>query len=233
MAYLTTTDYNGFIASAIQPDRGKIDLYFQSLYKEHEQDNKVDFFDRLNSKILDLETQFQLQKVQYIKGKDDMKEIQKGLLSKGKSFFKITIDSFENLDWNKIPFHYENGKIWRDEKQNSVQVYEFDIRNLLRGLESFRSFLNNNGSIELKDSNRIKLKWKGSKTQLYYLLNKLKFGDNLITNKYEDIAKFIIENVEGYEEDSLITTKENLEKGKYPKKGENFSGTLIEIKDIE
>ena len=233
MAYLTTTDYNGFIASAIQPDRGKIDLYFQSLYKEHEQDNKVDFFDRLNSKILDLETQFQLQKVQYIKGKEDMKEIQKGLLSKGKSFFKITIDSFENLDWNKIPFHYENGKIWRDEKQNSVQVYEFDIRNLLRGLESFRSFLNNNGSIELKDSNRIKLKWKGSKTQLYYLLNKLKFGDNLITNKYEDIAKFIIENVEGYEEDSLITTKENLEKGKYPKKGENFSGTLIEIKDIE
>jgi hypothetical protein len=233
MAYLTTTDYNGFIASAIQPNRGKIDLYFQSLYKEHEQDNKVDFFDRLNSKILDLETQFQLQKVQYIKGKEDMKEIQKGLLSKGKSFSKITIDSFENLDWNKIPFHYENGKIWRDEKQNSVQVYEFDIRNLLNGLESFRSLLNNNGSIELKDSNRIKLKWKGSKTQLYYLLNKLKFGDNLITNKYEDIAKFIIENVEGYEDDSLITTKENLEKGKYPKKGENFSGTLIEIKDIE
>jgi hypothetical protein len=43
----------------------------------------------------------------------------------------------------------------------------------------------------------------------------------------------VIENVEGYEDDSLITTKENLEKGKYPKKGENFSGTLDEIKDIE
>ena len=173
MAYLTTTDYNGFIASAIQPNRGKIDLYFQSLYKEHEQDNSIDFFERLNSIILDLETQFQLQKDQYIKGKEDMKEIQKGLLSKGESFSKKTIDSFENLDWNKIPFYYENGKIWRDEKQNSVQVYEFDIRNLLRGLESFRSLLNNNGSLGFKDSNRIKLKWKGSKTQLYYLLNTL------------------------------------------------------------
>ena len=150
MAYLTTTDYNGFIASAIQPDRGKIDLYFQSLYKEHEQDNKVDFFDRLNSKILDLETQFQLQKVQYIKGKEDMKEIQKGLLSKGESFFKITIDSFENLDWIKIPFHYENGKIWSAEKRNSVQIYEFDIRNLLRGIADFDSYLKSNSSFILK-----------------------------------------------------------------------------------
>ena len=44
MAYLTTTDYCGFIASAIQPDRGEIDKYFKSLYREHEQDNKEDFF---------------------------------------------------------------------------------------------------------------------------------------------------------------------------------------------
>jgi hypothetical protein len=233
MAYLTTTDYNGFIASAIQPDRGKIDLYFQSLYKEHEQDNKVDFFDRLISIILDLVEQFNKHKENYINDKADMLDIQRALSIEGKTFSKRTLDSIQNLNWDKIPFHYENGKIWEIERVNSVKIYEFDIRNLLRGVESFRSLLNNNGSIELNDSNRIKLKWKGSKTQLYYLLNKLKFGDNLITNKYEDIAKFIIENVEGYEEDSLITTKENLEKGKYPKKGENFSGTLIEIKDIE
>lgn len=219
MAYLTTTDYNGFIASAIQPDRGKIDLYFQSLYKEHEQDNKVDFFDRLNSIILDLETQFQLQKDQYIKGKEDMKEIQKGLLSKGESFSKKTIDSFENLDWNKIPFHYENGKIWRDEKQNSVQVYEFDIRNLLRGLESFRSLLNNNGSIEIKDSNKITINWDiKSKNHLYYTLNQFK-KIGLINNTYPELAKFVKQNFPIFDEDETRIMEAIEDQKKAPKRG--------------
>jgi hypothetical protein len=219
MAYLTTTDYNGFIASAIQPDRGKIDLYFQSLYKEHEQDNKVDFYERLNSIILDLETQFQLQKDQYIKGKEDMKEIQKGLLSKGESFSKKTIDSFENLDWNKIPFHYENGKIWRDEKQNSVQVYEFDIRNLLRGLESFRSLLNNNVSIELNDSNKITINWDiKSKNHLYYTLNQFK-KIGLINNTYSELAKFVKQNFPVFDEDETRIMEAIEDQKKAPKRG--------------
>ena len=210
MAYLTTTDYNGFIASAIQPDRGKIDLYFQSLYKEHEQDNKVDFFDRLNSKILDLETQFQLQKVQYIKGKEDMKEIQKGLLSKGESFFKITIDSFENLDWNKIPFHYENGKIWSAEKRNSVQIYEFDIRNLLRGIADFDSYLKSNCSQKVQTNNNVKLNWVLDDKQLYYVIRQLVKDHNAIDMDYPKLVEFIKQNVVGFENKNIRTITNSL-----------------------
>lgn len=237
MAYLTTTDYHGFIASAIQPERGKIDLYFQSLYKEHEQDNKVDFFDRLNSIILDLEIQFKLQKDRYIKDKEDMKEIQQGLLSKGESFSKKTIDSFENLDWNKIPFHYENGKIWSTEKRNSVQIYEFDIRNLLRGIEEFDSYLKSNCSQKVQTNNNVKLKWVGDQTQLYYLFHRLKHSDLFLSNKYEDLAKFIIENFDGYVDKNIVTIKENIEKGKFPKRGgmgeriDNIINGVIEVKE--
>lgn len=210
MAYLTTTDYNGFIASAIQPNRGKIDLYFQSLYKEHEHDNKVDFFDRLNSIIFDLETQFQLQKDQYIKGKEDMKEIQKGLLSKGESFLKKTIDSFENLDWNKIPFHYENGKIWSAEKRNSVQIYEFDIMNLLTGIADFDSYLKSNCSQEVQTNNNVKLNWVLDDKQLYYVIRQLVKDHNAIDMGYPKLAEFIKQNVVGFENKNIRTITNSL-----------------------
>lgn len=233
MAYLTTTEYYGFIASAIQPDRGKIDLYFQSLYKEYSQDNKEDFFERLNAIVIDLADQFKKHKEDYTNDMADMLDIQNALSIEGKSFTKQTLNSIQNIDWDKIHFYYENGRIWRSERQNSIPIYEFDLRNLLRGIEELDNHLkfHINNSQLLND--RVKLKWKGTKAQLYFLLNRLKFGDNLILNKYEDLAKFVIDNVEGYEDDSLITTKENLEKGKYPKKGSNFSGILEEIKEVE
>ncbi len=128
----------------------------------------------------------------------------------------------------------KNGEVEEIEDFAAYTKERFD--KLKEGYEKFKvniSKKDENSNNELGSHNKVKLKWTGSKTQLYYLFHKLKYKDNLVTNKYEDLAKFIIENVEGYEEDSLITTKENLEKGKYPKKGENFSGTLIEIKEIE
>lgn len=219
MAYLTTTDYNGFIASAIQPDRGKIDLYFQSLYKEHEQDNKVDFFDRLISIILDLVEQFNKHKENYINDKADMLDIQRALSIEGKTFSKRTLDSIQNLNWDKIPFHYENGKIWEIERVNSVKIYEFDIRNLLRGVESFRLLLNTNGSIELNDSNKITINWDiKSKNHLYYTLNQFK-KIGLINNTYSELAKFVKQNFPIFDEDETRIMEAIEDQKKAPKRG--------------
>lgn len=212
MAYLTTTDYYGFISIAIQPDRGKINLYFESLYKEHQQDNTTDFFDRLKEVILDLKNQFEVQKDRYIKDKEEMKEMQKGLIARGTNFAKPTIDSFQNLDWNKIHFYYNNGKIRIAEIRNSVTIYEFDIRNLLRGIEEFDSYLKSNSNQEIQKNNNIKLNWVLQKNQLYYVFRQLKNEHNAISMSYDDIAQFIKENVVGFETTKKGTIEKELKK---------------------
>jgi hypothetical protein len=237
MAYLTTTDYCGFIASAIQPDRGEIDKYFKSLYREHEQDNKEDFFERLNNLILDLIKQFNKNKEDYINDMAVMLEIQRALSEKGETFLKKTLDSYQNLDWDKIHFFYENGIIWRNERQNSVEIFEFDIRNLQRGIEGLDLYLKSYSNQEVQKNNNVKLKWVGDQTQLYYLFHRLKHSELFLSNKYEDLAKFIIENFEGYGDKNLVTIKENIEKGKFPKRagmGERIDDIIngvVEVKE--
>jgi hypothetical protein len=225
MSYLLDSDYFLIIKNAVEIKTGKIEEYYFSQYLKCI-DSNSDFVSRLEVHLLDLRNQL-----------NELKEVQIANMSivEEKAKGAVFTDFRTQFDWLNNIYFLLDGRL--DKQYLFGDGVAFTEKKLLELNEGFAKFLEltkrRPKEIEQQVEDRLKLKWKGSKTQLYYLLNKLKSGDNLILNKYEDLAKFVIENVEGYEDDSLITTKENLEKGKYPKKGENFSGTLDEIKDIE
>ena len=225
MSYLLDSDYFLIIKNAIEIKTGKIEEYFFSQYLKY-LDTNSDFVSRLEVNLTDLGNQL-----------NELKEVQITNMSivEEKTKGAVITDFRTQFDWHNHNFFYFEGRL--DNHYilgDAVALTEKKLLELNIGVTKFLELTKlRPKEIKQQVEDRIKLKWKGSKTQLYYLLNKLKSGDNLILNKYEDLAKFVIENVEGYEDDSIITTKENLEKGKYPKKGENFSGTLDEIKDIE
>ena len=80
------------------------------------------------------------------------------------------------------------------------------------------------------NSKKIKLKWGGNKIQINYLLHKLKKAA-LITNTYESLALFLIENVDQYDGDNKQTVMDDLKNGKFPKRGINLDGILTEVKE--
>lgn len=72
--------------------------------------------------------------------------------------------------------------------------------------------------------NRVKLKWNGDKKALYRDIRELKRknGKNglpVLSNSYEEIAQFLIQNVEGFENTTLSTVLGALKKNDPPKKG--------------
>lgn len=72
--------------------------------------------------------------------------------------------------------------------------------------------------------NRVKLKWNGDKKALYRDIRELKRknGKNglpVISNSYEEIAQFLRQNVEGFENTTISTVLGALKKNDPPKKG--------------
>ena len=55
----------------------------------------------------------------------------------------------------------------------------------------------------------------------------------LLTNTYESLAHFLIENVEQYEGDNKQTIMDDLKNGNFPKRGVNLDEVLKEVKEIE
>lgn len=60
----------------------------------------------------------------------------------------------------------------------------------------------------------IKLKWNGTKTQMYYVVRQLK-QMQLLTNSYEDLGLFLIQNIKEFEDANLGTVINELQKTKY------------------
>jgi hypothetical protein len=69
-----------------------------------------------------------------------------------------------------------------------------------------------------KESKNIKLKWKGSKIQLYSVLRQLKNQYELIGNSYNELAEFLINNVTGFNETKKETVEKELKKENLPPK---------------
>jgi hypothetical protein len=77
-----------------------------------------------------------------------------------------------------------------------------------------------------------KLNWVGSKVQLIYLLHRLK-KDGLITNTYESLAQFLIDNTEKFAEGKKQTIMDDLKNGIYPKTGINIEEVIIDVKTVK
>ena len=66
----------------------------------------------------------------------------------------------------------------------------------------------------IPDYSKIKLKWNGSKTQMYFLMRLLK-KTGLVNSSYEDIGLFLIQNVDYFEGSDLSTVINEVQKSKY------------------
>lgn len=75
----------------------------------------------------------------------------------------------------------------------------------------------NKEKIENINSNaKIKLKWIGSKTQMYFAIRKLK-EMKLLISSYEDIGLFLIQNIDKFNDADLGTVINEIQKKKYDK----------------
>ena len=79
--------------------------------------------------------------------------------------------------------------------------------------------------LKVQPTNSIKLNWQGQSNSLTYLFRQLKAatnkkGEPLLSNSYEDIARFIQDNFEGYEEIKISTIAGQLKKTDKPKKAD-------------
>ncbi len=100
------------------------------------------------------------------------------------------------------------------EKKHSEVLSESDIENIS------------------KNNNKIKLNWQGQSNSLAYLFRQLKIATNkknepLITNSYEDIASFIKDNFEGFDDIKLSTLITQLRKNSKPQKANKKIELLI------
>jgi len=79
--------------------------------------------------------------------------------------------------------------------------------------------------LKMQPPHRVKLNWKGQSNSLTYLFRQLKTatnkkGEPLLSNSYEDIARFIQDNFEGYEEVKISTIAGQLKNTDKPKKAD-------------
>lgn len=83
--------------------------------------------------------------------------------------------------------------------------------------------------MEGKETDRkIKLKWKGSKVQLYHVIRQLKNDYEMIGNSYNELADFLILNVISFENTGKETVEKELKKKRLPPKNKRLN---IDIKE--
>lgn len=82
--------------------------------------------------------------------------------------------------------------------------------------------LNKNKEVKPQQIKHTKLKWLGSKTQLYSVLRILKKDYELIGNSFNELADFLIENVVSFESTSKETVEKELKKVQNPPKNKRI-----------
>ena len=130
-------------------------------------------------------------------------------------FLRVYGDDYELID----DYISDYNIFW---KMCSTAVVEF-VRSKSFNLKNIT-----NNFIEINDtesiSNKIiKIKWNGTKVQLYHVFRQLKNHSGkdslpLIGNSYTDIAQFIKDNFQGFTETQLRTIIDELERNERPKK---------------
>ena len=136
-----------------------------------------------------------------------------------KDVFKLLIERENqnllelNKDWSNNSFYYLEGILnfefpprWLDTKYKIFTLNKFN--EIQKGFEEFKMKINNKKETKNHPSTtNIKLKWEGQKNQLYQVLRDLK-EQELISNSYNQLADFLIQNVIPFQNNS----KETIEK---------------------
>jgi len=205
---LTISDYRKIFIDSINSENGSITDYLYSRYM---------FYKNLNPEF-----------PKYIKQQlDNTCKIVKD------EFEKISIDlSKSETKEIKFVLNHNNFSIRADDPKNnsSINGYFFTSLNSLN--DGHTKFIELTGEKNYKITEKNKLKWGGTKIQINYLLHKLK-KMTLLTNTYESLAHFLIENVEQYEGNNKQTIMDDLRNGNFPKRGVNLDEVLKEVKEIK
>jgi hypothetical protein len=99
-------------------------------------------------------------------------------------------------------------------------------------LDIVKLISNKEGKIDqLSTSVNKKLKWKGSKSQMYYVVRQLK-GMELLASSYEDIGLFLIQNLDKFEGSDLGTVINELQKKKYDTIPKDKRANLTDINRV-
>jgi len=132
----------------------------------------------------------------------------------------------------KFIFNLNNFSFWDDDPKNYSNINGHCITSLNSLNDGYAKFIELIGDNNDKINEKNKLKWGGTKIQINYLLHKLK-KMTLLTNTYESLAHFLIENVEQYEGNNKQTIMDDLRNGNFPKRGVNLDEVLKEVKEIK
>lgn len=77
----------------------------------------------------------------------------------------------------------------------------------------------------------VKIKWSGQKNQLFDVLRTLKEEKKLIDSSYADLAVFLKQNFEGFENTALNTIQTELQRGKRPPKSKRVNLDAFDIEE--
>lgn len=226
MAYLQDSDYFGFIDNAIQLNTGSKGIYFYSVYKTHKDDNP-DFIKRLDLLVNELKEKIDIAKYEGIADKSENE-----MLLIGSQLTDFT----NSYDWDNHTFYFQGGRVshnlWfpNDTDFSYSEVSKlimglFELEKMIKPLETKSEQLKPKGVKLLLDEKT------GQKNHMYYLLNQLK-KMGIITNTYDQLANFLIENVNKFEGDNLQTILKELKDGNAPKRGNDLTGVLNKIKEV-
>lgn len=226
MAYLQDLEYFGFIENAIKLKSGSIEQCFYSLYKTHKEDN-LDFIARLGQLINGLEDKLENAKQEGIANKSRIEMESKGM---------VMTDFANTYDWDNHRFYFQRGQVfYHCFDTNAINFSFLDKFNLLGGWLKLEQMIEplETKSEQLKPKGvKLLLDEKtGQKNHMYYLLNQLK-KMGIITNTYDQLANFLIENVNKFEGDNFQTILKELKDGNAPKRGNDLTGVLNKIKEV-
>jgi hypothetical protein len=190
MEFLSPKDYQKIIESAINKKEEDIAYFFFSQYTQHHATN-LNFSDKLEQTMNDLEDQLQREKerkINFEKNKEENKKKKK-----------------INVDWDEHIFWYFNGRLHFEYEifMHNKECFQFTINkmeDLKNGLIKFNELLNN--EIEEDEINEIvstkKIKFKGTPAQFCYIIDLLinKGYIESPTPKGERSAKILLEHFE-------------------------------------
>ena len=144
-------------------------------------------------------------------------------------------EQYKNLELPNLQLDFLKHEIARTKK--ALNDYLQNLRILspakieeFKGCGMFLTYLENlsDKSLTSEKSNTgnvplIKIKWSGQKNQLYDVLRILKEEKKLIENSYPDLAVFLKQTFEGFENTALSTIQTELQRDKRPPKGKRVN----------
>jgi hypothetical protein len=105
----------------------------------------------------------------------------------------------------------------KDVTQKSLQgLGKYGMEKLPSGLLSIYKNKSEDNNPQKNIDLKIKLKWRGDKTQMYHVIRQLK-SNNVLVSSYEDIGLFLIQNIDKFDGSELSTVINELQKKKYDK----------------